>query len=228
MSVVCRMTSELGKVSGVLEAVSAVEQLADRYAVRLLVVGEGPELARVQRAAAVVNKRTGQETVMVTGGLLDPRPAYDVADVVLGMGSSALRGLAFGKPLVVQGPSGFWELLTPDSAPAFLERGFMGYRPGDGVVALTDVLQRLLPDAPARASLGAFGRRLVAERFSLTEAAARQEEVYRRTSARRWSGMRRAGLLTLPAAEVTIAQAVLPRLRAARRRLGPHRAASAT
>ncbi|WP_222267523.1 glycosyltransferase [Modestobacter marinus] len=200
LSIVCRITTHLEKVHGVLEAIAAVDELAERFPVRLLVVGDGADLPRVRAAAAPVNDRTGRETVIVTGELLDPRPAYDAADVVLGMGSSALKGLAFAKPLVVQGPSGFWVLLTPESAPLFLDVGFVGNRPGGGTPALVDILRQVLPDASARQELGDYGRRLVVERFSLPPAAALEQRLYSRALSSRSTVVTRTRHLAGPAA----------------------------
>jgi glycosyltransferase involved in cell wall biosynthesis len=209
VSVVCRLTPDLDKAPGVLEAVAAVGTLAGRFPVRLVVAGDGPSLGAVQEAAETVNRRTGRRTVVVTGGLLDPRPAYEAADVVLGMGSSALKGMAFAKPLVVQGTDGYWELLTPDSAPTFLGQGWFGAGSGDGTRRLHAVLGRLLADTAERDRLGAFGRRLVTERFSLGEAAARTEQLYRRTLADRWSPATRVRHLARPAVEVAKFKAVM-------------------
>ena len=191
VSIIGRLTTSFDKTGGVLEAITATEQLAERFPVRLIVAGDGPERSRVAAAADAANRRTGQETVLVTGDLMDPRPAYDAADVVLGMGSSALKGLAFAKPLVVQGPSGSWTLLTPESAPTFLWQGWMGQDPGDGVPALREVLETLLPDAAARARLGRFGRQLICEQYSLEQATTRMEKLYRRVHAQTWSPLRR-------------------------------------
>ena len=121
--------------------------------------------------------------VALAGELRDPRAAYAAADVVLGMGGSALRAMAFGKPLVVQGERGFWELLTPESAPTFVNHGWYSLgSEADGRVAgarrLEKILTELLGDPAARARLGAFGRSLVIERFSLDRAAEVQEQVY--------------------------------------------------
>ena len=54
----------------------------------------------------------GRQVVLLTGEIADPRSAYAAADVVVGQGGSALRGMAFGKPLIVVGEEGFSELLT--------------------------------------------------------------------------------------------------------------------
>ena len=209
LAVVCRLTADLQKVEGVLGAIDTVGRLARDRSVRLLVAGDGPGLPAVRAAARAVNAATGRETVLVLGALLDPRPAYEAADVVLGMGSSALKGMAFAKPLVVQGAEGFWELLTPQSVELFLRQGWYGHGSGSGDEALTRALRPVLDDASLRVSLGQFGRRLVAERFSLDAAAERLEALYRITAAARLGTPARVGRLAAPAVEVAKYKAVL-------------------
>ena len=96
------------------------------------------------------------------------------------MGGSALRALAFAKPLVVQGEQGFWELLTPDTLPLFLEQGWYGVGPGTqgGAQRLAQILRGLLLDESRRRTLGSFGLTTVRERFSLTRAALVLEDFY--------------------------------------------------
>jgi glycosyltransferase involved in cell wall biosynthesis len=179
IGVVCRLVPEL-KLEGVLAAVEAVGSLAAHRPVRLVVVGDGTVRDEVQRRAAEVNARVGRAAVVLTGELSDPRPAYAAFDIALGMGGSALRALAFGRPLVVQGEGAFWQLLTPESVDTFLHQGWygMGDRVG-GAERLTGILLPLLDDAATRDSLGSYGRRLAVERFSLQAAARVQESVYR-------------------------------------------------
>jgi glycosyltransferase involved in cell wall biosynthesis len=183
LAVVCRLATEV-KLEGLLAACDAAAELAVLGTpVQLAVVGDGPARPLVEHAAAAANARAGHRIVALSGQLDDPRPAYAAADVVLGMGGSALRGLAFGKPLVVQGERGFWELLTPESAAQFLRRGWYGLgtaRDGRaaGALRLTSILRGLLEDPTARARLGEFGRSMVVERYSLERAAATQEAVY--------------------------------------------------
>lgn len=182
--VVSRLAAEL-KLEGLLAACAVVGELArEGVPLRLAVVGDGPARAAVEAAAARANAAAGARVVVLTGALPDPRGGYASADIVLGMGGSALRGLAFGKPLVVQGERGFWCLLTPESAPMFLRQGWYGVG-GDGEPALRAILRTLLADAGLRARLGEYGRRLVVERFSLDRAARLQEQVYAEAVARR-------------------------------------------
>lgn len=182
LNVVCvsRLAHEL-KLEGLLAAMDAVEVLAREWPIRLLIIGSGPAEDVVRTRAASVNRGTGRSTVVLTGELTDPRPAYAAADVVLGMGGSALRGMSFAKPLVVQGELGFWELLTEDSLPRFLWQGWYGSGPGtagQGSGALASLLARLLDDGALRQHLGDLGRALVEERFSLSAAARDQLRFY--------------------------------------------------
>ena len=155
---VCRMVPM--KLEGMLSACDAVGGLAaSGTPVQLVLVGDGPARPQVEAAAAKANARAGRRVVVLAGEMLDPRPAYAAADVVLGMGGSALRGMAFGKPLVVQGVGGFWKLLTPESAPLFLAQGWGGtehdsdWRSG-GAARLATILRAVLDDPATRDRLG--------------------------------------------------------------------------
>lgn len=182
--VVCvsRLAREL-KLEGILSAMDAVAELARLRDVRLVIVGDGPGMSDAMAKASVINDGLGRCVVLLTGELEDPRPAYAAADVVLGMGGSALRGLSFGKPLVVQGERGFWELLTPETLDRFLWQGWYGVGRGTeaGREDLMSVLGFLLDNEQERARLGSFGREIVQDRFSLTNAARVQVQFYRRS-----------------------------------------------
>lgn len=182
--VVCvsRLAREL-KLEGILSAMDAIAELARLRDVRLVIVGDGPGMTDAIAKASVINDGLGRRVVLLTGELEDPRPAYAAADVVLGMGGSALRGLSFGKPLVVQGERGFWELLTPETLDRFLWQGWYGVGSGTeaGRENLISILGFLLDNEQERAKLGSFGRQLVQDRFSLTNAARVQVQFYRRS-----------------------------------------------
>lgn len=176
---VARFAHEL-KLEGILTAIDEVGRLASGLPVRLVLVGDGPARAEVERRAQEVNLALGQDVVVLTGQVDDPRPAYAIADISIGMGGSALRALAFGSPLIVQGEAGFWRTLSPESVDQFLWTGWYGVGRGRylGAQTLRAELERLVTHRELRASLGSFGLDLVTQRFSLTRAAQIQIGIY--------------------------------------------------
>lgn len=180
VTTVTRLAHEL-KLEGLLVAIDEIPLMGPTGSTRLVVVGDGPARDTVAARAAAANERVGWEAVVMTGEIADPRAAYQTADIVLGMGGSALRALAFGKPLVVQGERGFWRVLTPDTLEDFLWTGWYGVGPDSsaGAQVLHTQVEPLLAEGETRAELGLFGRGVVEQRFGLDQAAQRQLAVYR-------------------------------------------------
>ncbi|SFO57617.1 Glycosyltransferase involved in cell wall bisynthesis [Bradyrhizobium sp. Ghvi] len=181
IAMVCRLVPNL-KLEGLLSACDAVGEMAlEDQPVRLLIIGDGPARPSVEARAARTNALVGRKTIILVGEMSDPRPGYAAADVIVGQGGSALRGMAFGKPLVVIGEDGFSELLTPESAPTFLQQGWYGLGRGSrgaGAGALRSALETILASMSLRQELGGFGRRLVEHRFSVAHAARTIEQTY--------------------------------------------------
>ena len=178
ITIVCRLVREL-KLEGLLSACKVIGKLAQQGAdVHLAIVGDGSARIDVEQEVARVNSPS-KKIITLTGALEDPRPAYAAADIILGMGGSALRGMAFSKPLVVQGEAGFWKLLDENSVSTFLDIGWYGIGDGrNGDNELEAALNLLLFNPELRNHLGSFGRNLVASRFSLEQAARTQLDVY--------------------------------------------------
>ncbi len=178
---VTRLATEL-KLEGILAAADAIGRLSTATPVRLVIVGDGPAREIVRERARAVNARYGEGTIVLAGELRDPRPAYALADIALGMGGSALRAMAFAKPLIVQGERGFWETLAPETVDTFLWQGWYGVAADAhaGSATLEARLRPLLDDPGLRRSLGEFGRDLVERRFSLDRAAQTQIGIYER------------------------------------------------
>ncbi|GIJ79379.1 Glycosyltransferase involved in cell wall bisynthesis [Micromonospora phaseoli] len=190
--VVSRLVPSL-KQEGILAAVAAVRMIGGEHPdVRLVVVGDGPSRESIRRAAVQTNAILGRQAVTLAGQMFDPRAAYAAADIVLGMGGSALRALAFAKPVVVQGERGFWELATPQSLDIFLRQGWYGIGDGsDGAPRLASILADLAAAPERRRALGEFGREVVTTYFSLEQAAKRQVEIYEGALRTRQSASRR-------------------------------------
>ena len=147
--------------------------------IRLVVTGGGPSLGPLSALAEQANAALGRQAVVMTGELADPRPAYAAADIALGMGGSAQRSIAFGKPLVVLGIRDFAKPFLPSNSEEFLYAGFCGTGSDDFDPRPLASHIRLLADQPEmRSQLGAFGRQVVLDRLSLKAASAKLEDVY--------------------------------------------------
>jgi L-malate glycosyltransferase len=181
---VSRLAIDL-KLDALERIIDAVGELATTRPVRLIVVGSGEAADALHVRADDINARAGRTVVDLVGQRMDPRSYYAAADVVTGMGSSALRAMAIGKPVVVQGERGFSLICYPETVGVFLRQGFWGI--GDDQAdnrMLREQLDAVVGDRDRRADLGRFGRELVVGRFSLAEAAAATVEVYEETVAR--------------------------------------------
>jgi len=103
--------------------------------------------------------------VTLASPMLDPRSACAAADVVIGIGSSSLRALARGKPVLVHGMRGFNAPFDRERESLFLRQGFYGEGDGTaGGLRLAGHLAALLADNSRRAVLGARGREIVVAR----------------------------------------------------------------
>ena len=178
--VVCvsRLAIDL-KLDALVRAIDAVDSLAERSSVRLIIVGDGPAAAALAARAASVNSKHGRKLIQMSGARRDPRAAYAAADIVLGMGSSALRALSIGRCVVVQGEAGFSKTFEPASGDYFFHHGFYGV--GDNnedSSKLVEQIVGLLEDSDRRHTLGEFGRTVVLERFSLKLASEKYLSIY--------------------------------------------------
>lgn len=202
---VSRLAIDL-KLDALVDAIDAIDHLALSRPVRLIIVGDGKAAPHLRSRSAEVNKRHNREVVTLAGATLDPRSAYAAADVVVGMGSSALRALAHGKPVVVQGERGFSAPFDANHEDLFLRQGFYGLGDGaPGGARLAKHIAVLLSDHQLRATLGARGREIVIARFSLSTATTRLIRIYEETIASR---LPRTALLTDAARSMWLAAGI--------------------
>ena len=111
------------------------------------------------------------------------------------MGGSILRGLAFGKPAVVQGEKGFFEPALPETLPHFTYHGWYGL--GDGRTD-PDRVASLILDALADHdhTRGEWGDAWWLKRYALDVLATQLQSVYEDLVARRNTAPTRAWQLT--------------------------------
>jgi L-malate glycosyltransferase len=164
--IVSRLAQSM-KSEGLRHAIDAVGMLGDRIPLRLAIVGDGAARQSLEARAAEVNTALGRRAVVLRGAMIDPRAAYAAADIVIGMGSSALRGMAFGKPVIVVGENGFAKVMEPETADEFYYEGMFGNGRGTGCADLQSAIQRLASSVSLRDVLSRFSLEFVRDRFSL-------------------------------------------------------------
>ena len=175
------------KLPGLLASIDGVVRLDDRR-LTLAIVGDGEAKEDVASRARAANATLGRPAVVLSGQMVDPRVAYDAADIVLGMGHSALRAMAFAKPVVVLGDAGFAVTLEPGTLPMFAYDGVFGVGDGGDAAALVSKeLKALIDDPHLRTRLGAWGRSIALRDFSMDRAADVLEETYAAAVGTPWS-----------------------------------------
>jgi glycosyltransferase involved in cell wall biosynthesis len=179
---VSRLAEQM-KGESLSRTIDVVRTLGRYFPLRFVVVGDGGARGRLEHLADQVNAELKRRAIVFTGPLLDPRPAYATADIVIGMGGSALRGMAFGKPVVIVGENGFSSVLTPETAPSHYYKGIYGRGDGDTTNRrLVADIRRLIEDPRLRTDLGQFSREFVVQKFSLETVSSRCAEFCRRAA----------------------------------------------
>jgi L-malate glycosyltransferase len=176
---VSRLVKQL-KSESLFRTIAAVRELGAELPIKFAMVGDGNARGELALAAKQTNDELRRDAIVLTGEMLDPRAAYAGADIVVGMGGSALRGMAFSKPVVVVGEQGFSAALTPSSAEWFLHHGLYGR--GEGRAdneKHTAEIRALASDRHARLEAGAFGREFVVSHFSVEVVCACLERLFR-------------------------------------------------
>jgi glycosyltransferase involved in cell wall biosynthesis len=164
------------KMESVRRTIDAIRVLGRDLPLRLVIAGDGDARKELERLAGETNTAIGRPAVVFTGELLDPRAAYAAADIVVGMGGSALRGMAFGKPAIIVGEQGFSSPFNPETADSFYYYGMYGV--GDGNASNTRLISQICTLAASRAerpALGEFSRRFVMDHFALENICAQLE-----------------------------------------------------
>lgn len=175
---VSRLAIDL-KLDSLVRAIDAADLLADRLPVRLVIVGDGEAREMLEQRADRVNRRAGRTVVSLPGSTLDPRDAYAAADIVVSMGSSALRAMSMGRAVIVQGEEGFSTIFDSDSLAHVMWEGAYGI--GDGAAGselLADQIETLACHADLRAANGRFGRWVIEQHFSLDVLTTRLLEIF--------------------------------------------------
>ncbi|MEE9304128.1 MAG: glycosyltransferase family 4 protein [Thiotrichaceae bacterium] len=168
------------KAESLIQSIDVVRRLGHDIPLRFVIVGEGEARDKLEQLAEETNLELGRPAILFTGALLDPRPAYAAADIVIGMGGSALRGMAFGKPVVIVGEQGFSAPLTLETAESFYYQGIYGRGNGNSDNEhLIEVIRELVEHPKQLEELGKFSRQFVVQHFSIETVSTRLADICR-------------------------------------------------
>ena len=144
-----------------LAAMAEMRRLYPAIPTRLLIAGEGPERASLERQ---IQRMQLQDRVLLLGHVRDPRPLYRTADAVAissiseGSPNVLLEALAAGVPTVTTAVGGVPEIVE-DKQSALLV-------PAGDPAAMAWALGLLFSDAELNRRIALAGRELIASRYS--------------------------------------------------------------
>jgi glycosyltransferase involved in cell wall biosynthesis len=170
---VVAMLSSLRPEKGHDVALEAMALLLPRFpALRLLVIGDGPLRARIQRAAAPLGDRA-----VLAGYRPDAMAALDAADVLLHpsrrdtLPTAILEAMACSLPVVATGVGGIGELVIDGETGSLVA-------PPLGASRVAGALAPVLDDPGLRRRMGAAGHARFEAEFSVDRWARRMRDVY--------------------------------------------------
>ena len=168
--------SNLRPVKQVDAVVRVFARIRERIAARLLIVGEGPELAKVEQ---MIDELGVANDVNLIGEAQDVVALLSVSDLFLlpslqeSFGLSALEAMACGVPVVASNVGGLPEVVI-DGVTGFL------HPPGE-VEHMTESAIRVLSDSTLHARMAGDGVRLAMERFSADRIVPQYAALYERS-----------------------------------------------
>lgn len=164
-------------LKGLVHLIEAVAKVRTERDVELVVVGRSDGVGPIAQA---IERLGVARAVRFVSGISDEELArqYAEAEVAVvpslyeGFSLPAVEAMACGVPLVATTGGAIPEVVGPDGHAALLV-------PPADAGALAQAIIRLLEDAPARAEMGARGRRRVIDNFTWQACARRTAEQYR-------------------------------------------------
>ncbi len=156
---------------------------------QIIITGGGNVFDQLLAQAEQVNRALGRRCVVMTGPRTDINRVAAAGDLFIGVSRSALEAMAAGKPVIVAGNEGYQGLFTPDKlaeaqAGNFCCRGMELSTPER---LLADVLQAMALPQEEKDRLGAYGRQVIFDHYSVHRMAADCLSVYRQVRRRKYN-----------------------------------------
>ncbi len=176
----CRMESDA--LSGALAFLDCVERLKARYPdLTVDFLGSGRLLPSVIQKGAILNQKAGQDYLFFLGGVCDPVPFLQRADLALVSSRACLECMACGCAVIVSGYYGFGGLFTATKARPARDTNFTfrnGKKPTPEATAAA-IEQYFSLDAPSQERLRRYNRAFVQTHYPCARLCADALDAYR-------------------------------------------------
>ena len=137
--------------------------------VQLLIAGGGNVFDRLSEKAAQVNEQLGRKVIAMTGPRTDINEIVAAGDMFVGVSRAALEAMAAGKSVIVAGNEGYQGLFGPDKLEEARQGNFCcrGLEQSTPERLLEDVVYTLRLPEERRQGLGAYGRQVIFDYYSV-------------------------------------------------------------
>ncbi len=146
------------------------EEIEDKHpGLELMIIGSGDSYDRLAARAKEINIRLSRNAVVLTGALTDVPRYIAAADIGIGVGRAILECMSMGKPVIVAGEEGYIGIFDRTTQDVAVETNFTCRHRMDiqDDKFKQDLLTLLDMSNEERLTLGAYGRSLIKEKYSL-------------------------------------------------------------
>ena len=187
LSYVSRMDEDRALVAGqLIEIAPALDRALP--GIQLLIAGGGNVFDRLKARAEAVNAQMGRRCVTMTGPRTDINEIVAAGDLFVGVSRAALEAMAAGKAVIVAGNEGYHGLFTPDKLDEARAGNFCcrGLPMSDPDTLLADVTTTFRLPREEKKALGAYGRQVIFDYYSVHRMAADCLSVYQQVRRRKY------------------------------------------
>lgn len=179
MAFMCRI--DRIKFNSIRYVLDAMRLLAgERDDITLAIAGDGPLFDELARLVEALNNDTGRRTVRLVGSILETPRFIAWSDLFVGIGRSAMEGMAGGKPTLIVGERGLAGVVGPESVEELARYNLSGRNLTAAVAPsrMAEAVERIMGERGEYDSLAAFARAYALERYDYRAGAERLERIY--------------------------------------------------
>lgn len=173
LSYVSRMDEDRALVAGqLIELAPGLDKAVP--GIQLLIAGGGNVFDKLKVRSEEINRRMGRPCVTMTGPRTDINEIVAAGDLFVGVSRAALEAMAVGKPVIVAGNEGYHGLFGPDKLAEAQAGNFCcrGLPMSDPKTLLADVAAAFALPREEKERLGAYGRQVIFDHYSVRRMAA--------------------------------------------------------